>query len=191
MLMFEEVIDKLITTGRVLWEEGLVTSHGGNLSCRYEDKIIITKTGTKLGFLKKDDFVVVPISGKIGDYPEASSELIVHLEIYKNLNVNSIIHAHPPFSVALSFNVKEIIPIDTEGSLTFHKCPVIDVKEASASLELAQKVTECLKDNKITCVKGHGTFCATNNLEEALFLTSALEFASKILIFNQVIKARL
>ncbi len=185
--MLEQIIDQLITTGRILWEEGLVTSHGGNLSCRFKDSIIITKTGTKLGFLKEEDFVLVPLHGKPSDYPEASSELIVHLKIYENTEAKAVIHAHPPFTVALSLNLTEIVPIDIEGKLTFRKCPVIEVEKASASVELSEKVTEQLKNHKIICVKGHGTFCAAQTLEETLFFTSAVEFTSKIIFLNSLL----
>lgn len=184
-------IKRLISAGKVLWEEGLVTSHGGNLSCRYKDGIIITKTGTRLGFLEEKDFTIVPINSNPQEHPEASSELVVHLEIYKKTEAQAVIHAHPPFTVALSLQINEIVPLDTEGLLTFKRCPVIEVEEASASFELAQKTASHMEHYEIICVKGHGTFSAARDVEKALFLTSAVEFASKILLLNQVIKALL
>ena len=178
-----DVIDKLIEAGRVLWEEGLVTSHGGNLSVRQGDSVFITRTGTKLGFLKKTDFVKVPIG--VNKFDAASSELIVHMAIYEHTTFKAVVHAHPKSAVALSFSLKEIVPLDFEGKLIFERCPVIDVSIPHASSELAGAVVECMKNgNRIVCVKGHGTFAASDNLEEALFLTSSLEFSACLLILN-------
>ncbi len=186
------IINRLIEIGRILWEENLITSHGGNLSHRVDEKLIlITKTGAKLGFLKEEDFTEVPIKADISHYPEASSELIVHLAIYKNTKAHAIIHAHPPFTVALSLKLKEIKPVDIEGKLTFKKCPVLEVKEATASLELANKICPYLSQNPVVCIKGHGTFAAHEDIEKALFVTSAVEFSSKVFFLNQLIKALL
>ncbi len=179
-------IEQLILAGRVLWEEGLVTSHGGNLSIRTgSHTIIITKTGTKLGFLNKEDFIEVPIPSSKKVFPEASSELVVHSQIYlENPQATAVVHAHPLATVALSFHLEEITPMDVEGKLTFKSCPVIEVKKPHASKEMAQKVATCLKEYQIVCVKGHGTFATGKNLEEALFFTSSLEFSSKLLLIQ-------
>ena len=44
--------------GRLLWESGLVSSHGGNLSVRHDDLVTITRTGCPLGSIEEDDLVV-------------------------------------------------------------------------------------------------------------------------------------
>ena len=174
--------EKLAEIGRVLWEEGLVTSHGGNLSVRTSPRqILITKTGTKLGFLKPDDFLKVPIPSSKEEFPEASSELIVHSEIYMQTDHKAVVHAHPPHTVALSFLQEKIIPPDTEGRLTYKECPVIEVKRPHASEELAEAVARALRTNRIVCVKGHGTFAAGQKVEEALFFTSAVEFSARLI----------
>ncbi|BAT72465.1 L-fuculose-phosphate aldolase [Thermosulfidibacter takaii ABI70S6] len=182
--------EQIIFTGRILWEEGLVTSHGGNISAKSGDKrIIITKSGTKLGFLTASNLVEVPLPSTQREYPEASSELIVHSTVYELTDAACMVHAHPPSAVALSLVMDSIAPKDIEGKLTYKECPVIEVSKPHASPELAQAVAEALKDHKIVCVKGHGTFAKGKNLDEALFYTSALEFSAKVLLKLQAIKA--
>lgn len=185
---FMDAKKAIITVGRALWEEGLVTSHGGNISCRIaENRILITKTSTKLGFLSEKDLIEVPIPSTKEDFPQASSELIVHSTIYQLTDAQCVVHAHPPFTVTLSLMNMDIEALDTEGKLTYRRCPVIEVNNPHASWELAQSVAEALKNHQIVCVKGHGTFAKGKTLDEALFYSSAVEFSAKLL-FNLKVK---
>ncbi len=175
------IIEEIIFTGRVLYKEGLVTSHAGNISVRDKDKIYITKTGTMLGFLKENDIVEVDVFKETSNDKLASSELIVHRRIYQETDAKAVIHAHPVNTVALSFKLKDkFVPIDSEGKLFIKQAPIIEVDIPSASQELALKVTDVLKNNSICIVKTHGTFIKAHNLNYALKLTSDLEYCSKI-----------
>lgn len=49
----ENIIKEIIFTGKVLYEQGLVNTHAGNISVFLNGKIYITKTGSMLGFLTK------------------------------------------------------------------------------------------------------------------------------------------
>lgn len=171
----------IIFTGKVLYREGLVTSHAGNISVRYKDSIFITKTGRMLGFLRKGDIVEVPVFNEDKKDKEASSELIVHREIYKRTDAKAIIHAHPVYATALTFKLKDFfIPIDNEGKLFIGKVPIVEVEKPTASPELAIAVSETLKEYNICLVKTHGVFIKSDNLNYALKLCSDLEFCAKI-----------
>jgi L-fuculose-phosphate aldolase len=173
------MIKDIIFAGKVLYQEGLVNSHAGNISVRNKDKIYITKTGAMLGFLEEKDIVEVGFEPSEKD-KEASSELIVHREIYKKTDAKAIIHAHPVNMVALSFKIDRFIPIDSEGKLFIKEVPIIEAEVPSASREVAEKVSNTLKDYNIVVVKTHGSFVKAENLEKALNLTSDLEYCAKI-----------
>jgi len=171
----------IIFTGKVLYKEGLVTSHAGNISVRYKDRIFITKTGRMLGFLRKNDIVDVPVFNEDKKDKEASSELIVHREIYKKTDAKAIIHAHPVYATALTFKLKDFfIPIDNEGKLFIGKVPIVEVERPTASSELAIAVSETLKEFNICLVKTHGVFIKSDALNYALKLCSDLEFCARI-----------
>ena len=183
------MLDQIIFTGNVLYREGLVNSHAGNISIRYKDSIYITKTGAMLGFLTEKDIVKVPVFGKSQQDKEASSELIVHRAIYQKTDYTAIIHAHPVNAVALSFRLKDIfIPIDNEGRLFLGEVPIIEVEHPSGSPELAEALSDFFKnsDKNVVIVKKHGSFVVQNNLNYALKLTSDLEFCARV--FNLVKK---
>ncbi|MDQ7056286.1 MAG: class II aldolase/adducin family protein [Persephonella sp.] len=117
----ERIIKEIIFTGKVLYNEGLVSSHAGNISARQGNSIFITKTGAMLGYLTEKDIVEVPVYETSQIDRVASSELIVHRAIYQTTDYKAvIIHAHPVNAVALSFFVdKEFVPIDNEGRPAF------------------------------------------------------------------------
>ena len=179
---------KLIKTGRVVFELGLIGSHSGNLSCRKGDDIFITATGSMLGWLEDEQIVSFNINDKIP--PEkVSSEYLTHIAIYKRTTYKYIIHAHPVFAVILSLKSNKIKPIDVEGRYYFSEIPVVNVKQAIGSQELAEKVSDKLsKDYNSIVVKGHGVFVATNSCEEAINLASVTESISKIIYYDMLIE---
>ncbi len=189
-LYVEKIIEDIIFTGKVLYQEGLVNSHAGNISVRFEDSIYITKTGAMLGYLTPDDIVEVPIVGTSPNDKIASSELIVHREIYKKTEYKAIIHAHPIHAVSLTFFLKDtFIPIDNEGKLFVKEVPIIEVENASGSKELADKLSDKFKNTgrNIFLIKKHGSFVAHKDLNYALKLTSDLEFCAKVYyLVNQI-----
>ena len=179
----KSIIEEIIFTGKVLYEEKLVNSHAGNISVREGDYLYITKTGKMLGFLKEEDIIKLPIYKETEEDKIASSELIVHRAIYRSSNFNAIIHAHPIYATTLTFFLdKEFIPIDNEGKLFIKSVPIIDVDNASGSLELADAIVNTIRktDNGVYLVKKHGSFVCSKNLNYALKLTSDLEFCGKI-----------
>ncbi len=183
ILYVEKIIENMIFTGKVLYQEGLVNSHAGNISVRFEDSIYITKTGAMLGYLTEKDIVEVPVIGTSPEDKVASSELIVHREIYKKTEHKAIIHAHPVHAVSLTFFLKDtFIPIDNEGKLFVKEVPIIEAEHASGSKELAEKLSDTFKKTgkNIVLVKKHGSFVAHSDLNYALKLTSDLEFCAKV-----------
>jgi len=176
----KDIIEEIIFTGKVLYQQGLVTTHAGNISVFSNGVIYITKTGSMLGYLKESDIIQVSINPSDND-KYASRELIVHREIYKNTNAKAVIHAHPVHMVSLSFNLQEkFVPIDSEGELFIGEVPIIEVNPPSASPELAKRVSSLMKNYDIVVVKRHGSFIKADSLNIALQLTSDLEYCANI-----------
>jgi L-fuculose-phosphate aldolase len=181
--MKREIVEDIIFTGKVLYKEGLVNSHAGNISVRDGNYLYITKTGKMLGYLREEDIIKLPIYSKTEEDKIASSELVVHREIYKNTNAKAIIHAHPVYATAITFFLDdEFIPIDNEGKLFVNEVPIISLENASGSVELAEALAKKFKESgkSIILIKKHGSFVISDSLNYALKLTSDLEFCGKI-----------
>ncbi|MEZ0322979.1 MAG: class II aldolase/adducin family protein [Hydrogenothermaceae bacterium] len=180
--MNREILYQIKFTGRVLHELGLVSSHGGNLSIREGDFLYITKTGRMAGFLKDEDIIKLPIFENTDKDKEASIELVVHREIYKqNPDINAVVHAHPITATVLGYFLEEFIPIDIEGILFIKKVSIVNVSKPSASLELALSVAQKFKEGYNTViVRTHGSFAVGKTIDEALKYTSTLENSASI-----------
>jgi L-fuculose-phosphate aldolase len=170
------------TVGRDLFNRGLVASHSGNLSIRLGDRLCITHRGSMLGNLQAQDLVETGVSKNDRATPFASSELCVHRMIYQKTTASAIVHAHPPYSVALSFGLPEIVPCDTEGRQLTPSVPVIACSmDTLKPGGLAEEISEALKQSRVVLVRGHGTFAVGQLMEEAYHYTTSLEESCRIL----------
>ncbi|MFB0544721.1 MAG: class II aldolase/adducin family protein, partial [Asgard group archaeon] len=116
----------------------------------------------------------------------ASMEAIVHKEIYKNSNNIVVMHAHPPYSVALSFFYDEIVPPDAEGNHVMKKIPVVG--GSPGSQELAENVSKALSKHLGVIVRGHGVFTASRSIETAYHLICIVEHSSEIFYLIEIMK---
>jgi ribulose-5-phosphate 4-epimerase/fuculose-1-phosphate aldolase len=84
------------SAGRTLFSLGLVKGSEGNLSVWDGKRLVITRTGCALADLGEGDV----LQGTIDEPPErASSDLPLHVSMYRGLGPGAIAHAHPPGSV--------------------------------------------------------------------------------------------
>ena len=111
---------------------------------------------------------------------EASSEYRVHRAVYRKTSHAAIVHAHPPYTVAVSLVLDKVIPIDSEGEMF---CPIIPIVKGRAGTdELAENVVQGLMFAPVVIARGHGTFAAGKSLDEAYILTSLAEHSCRVLI---------
>jgi len=171
--MFREI-------GEDLYTAQMISSHGGNLSVRFGDRVIIKRRGAQLGRLKPHDLIETRLDKNDSGVALASTELLVHRTVYLNTPALAICHCHPRTAVAFSFSRDELIPIDNEASYLLKKIPVITEEFASGTPQMANKVANALKDYKIIMLRGHGSFAIGSTLEEAFHWSSTLEESAQM-----------
>jgi L-fuculose-phosphate aldolase len=175
------ILSQFQTIGQDLVARSLVSSHGGNMSIRMGDRLIITRRGSMLGCLRESDLIETGINKNDRNTPLASTELAVHRAIYQQTSAQAVVHAHPPYSIALSLLETEIVPNCVEGMAVVGKVPVVgwnvDIKPGG----LADLIAEALKEYKIVMVHSHGSFATGQLLEEAHKYTTALEESCQVL----------
>lgn len=173
--------------GRDLYVANMISSHGGNLSVRLGDRLIIKRRGAMLGQLKPHDLVETGIEKNDSGVALASTELIVHRAIYKNTPALAVVHCHPRTAVAFSLSRDEFVPIDNEASYLLKKVPVVTEEFASGTPEMANKVARALQDYKIIMLRGHGSFAIGQTLDEAFQWSSTLEESCQIELAVKII----
>ncbi|WFN34865.1 class II aldolase/adducin family protein [Methanogenium sp. S4BF] len=166
---------EFLNVGTRLHQEGLVTSVFGNMSRRVEGGFEITPTGSFLDVPARPVFVSdegVPEAG-------ASSEYRVHLQVYRRTDAGAIVHAHPPYAVALSLSCPTIVPVDSEGKMLLPEIPVVDGEPGTETL--AENIGAALVSSPLVIARGHGTFARAETLVDAYILTAVAEHAARIL----------
>lgn len=167
--------------GNRLFREHLVGGNFGNMSLRSETGYFITRTGS---YLDADpaQIVLMPMNGRVT--PGASSEWRVHTAIYTECPDHlAIVHAHPPHAVALSLLADtEVVTIDSEGKML---APSISIANGEpGTQELADSVAAGLRTSHVVIARGHGTFAAGKDLDQAYLFTSLAEHCCTILQYT-------
>ena len=183
----ERIYEMFREIGRDLYGQNMISSHGGNLSIRLGDKVIIKRRGAMLGALKPHDLIETRIDKNDSGVALASTELLVHRTVYQQTPALAICHCHPRTAIAFSLSRDEIVPIDNEASYLLKKIPVITEEFASGTPQMANKVAEALQNYKIIMLRGHGSFSTGQTLDEAFFWSSTLEEACQIMLSAKLI----
>ncbi|MBN1287566.1 MAG: aldolase [Anaerolineae bacterium] len=187
MAIDRRVYEMFRDIGRDMYVHNLISSHGGNISIRVGDRMIIKRRGAMLGRLKPEDLVETGLTTKDSGIAIASTESIVHRAIYKATPALAVVHSHARYAVAYSLSRDEIMPVDNEGSYFLKKVPVVEEEFASGSPQMAETVANALKSYKVIVLRGHGTFAIGQTLDEAFQWTDAVEEACQIMLFVRII----
>jgi len=179
------VLEQFRRIGRDLFVAGLVSSHGGNMSVRQGDRILITRRGSMLAQLAERDIIDIGLEENDANVTLASTEIVVHRAIYQQTSALAIVHTHPPYAIAQSLVKDEIVPVDSEGSYLLHKVPVVEAQLTAGSSEVAELLPTRLKEYDLVMLRGHGPFAIGHLLEEAYQLTSVLEMTCRILTISE------
>lgn len=177
----EAMLGELVKVGRDLYQLGMVSSRGGNLSIRDGHAMWITGTGTALGHLRPLDISHAFTDGG-HEPPPPSSDTILHWTIYATTNAGAIAHAHPRHAIALSYDCDVFKPEDLEGQMHI---PVVPVVERGAMQE--EKIANSLRDSTVALLRGHGAYARGASLWEALHWLTALEESAQIALLRQAI----
>ena len=175
------MLEEFQWVGADLYHAGAVSSHEGNLSVRVGNTIVITRSGCMLGRLTADDLVEVSVEPDGRDESEASTELVVHREIYRRTDALAVVHVHPPHTVFRSLVDDEIVPLDSETDFHVGTVPVVSMPSTIGSPHVADAVADALGSHRVVAVRGHGPFAAGESLERAFRWTSAVEASCRLL----------
>jgi L-fuculose-phosphate aldolase len=183
----ERIYDMFREIGRDLYTANMISSHGGNLSIRLGDHLVIKRRGAMLGALKPHDLIETLIEKNDSGVALASTELLVHRTIYTQTPALAIVHCHPRTAIAFSLSRDEIVPIDNEASYLLKKIPVVVEEFASGTPQMANKVASILKNYKIIMLRGHGSFATGQTLDEAFHWSTTLEESCQIMLLAKQI----
>ena len=104
---YKKEIQELADASNKLAELGFVTSHGGNLSFKVDENVIlITPTKVSKADVKFNDVCLIDFSGNVlfaSEGRKPTGETPFHIDILsKRPDLNALIHAHPAYITGLA-----------------------------------------------------------------------------------------
>jgi len=179
----------IVHTSKKTLDQGLNCGSEGNVSVRKKDTIFITPSGIETATLNETLISEVDIHGNVKNNKKPSSEILMHLYIYRNRpEISAIVHCHSMWASILSCSRKKIP--------SFHYMVAEfggnDIKCAEyatfGTRKLAKNVLKVLKERNGCLISNHGQLTIANNLNIALELAVSLEKLSKQYYFCSFLK---
>src|SRR5438477_10443953 len=175
--------------GQLLYERSYVVSSDGNVSVRLDDgRIVATPTQTCKGRMTEEMLAVTDTDGKALNERKASSELAMHLLIYRERpDVRAVCHAHPPHGTAFAVAGLAIDqPILSEVILTLGCVPLAAYGTPSTD-ELTDAMRPLVKYHNALLMANHGAVAYGSDLWQAFDRLETLEHTAKIAILSRVL----
>ena len=160
-----------------LARSGLVIGPSGNVSARAGDLIAVTPTGARLSQLTAGQIAVVDLDGTQVDGPLApTSELALHLAVYRRFDAGAVVHTHPPMATAVACVIDELPCIHYTQVALGGSVRVVAFATFGTDA-LAESVAEGLEGRTATLMASHGAVTYGDDLQAAIDATELLEWA--------------
>ncbi|MEV2248506.1 class II aldolase/adducin family protein [Streptomyces sp. NPDC049970] len=176
----QQAWDGVVATARRTAAEGLVVGTSGNVSARVGGIVLVTPSGVPYDRLGPGDTVGVDLEGRqvLGELVP-TSELPLHLAVYRGSSAKAVVHTHAVHATAVSTLVPEVPLVHYAAALLGG--PVRTAAYARyGSQELADNMVDALRDRTGCLLQNHGTVTYGDTLDEAYDRTAQLEWMCRL-----------
>ncbi len=174
---------ELIRIGRLMYNYRYSIAADGNISTRLNDnEYLITVSGACKGRLTEDDVILVDSLGNaIDSNSTPSSEIKLHLEIYRNRpDVNFICHAHPVASTTLACaGIALDKPFLAELIITLGFVPIVSYGTPGTQA-LCDDIAEKIGSSSALLLEKHGAVTFGPDAEQAYRNLETLEQCAQV-----------
>ncbi|ELP69632.1 class II aldolase/adducin family protein [Streptomyces turgidiscabies] len=170
----------LVATARRTVADGLVVGTSGNVSVRVGDTVLVTPSGVPYDRLTPEGIVGVDLTGRqILGTLTPTSELPMHLAVYRATDARAVVHTHAVHATAVSTLVRELPLIHyMAGDLGG---PVRVAPYATyGTEELAGNMLRALAGRAACLLQNHGTIVHGATLDQAYDRTAQLEWMCRV-----------
>ncbi|WP_431991322.1 class II aldolase/adducin family protein [Streptomyces albogriseolus] len=179
----EEVADawaELVATARRTVADGLVVGTSGNVSVRVGDIVLVTPSGVPYDRLAPADVTGVDLTGRqVTGTLVPTSELPLHLAVYRTTGARAVVHTHAVHATAVSTLVDELPAIHYMTAALGG--PVRVARYATyGTPELAENTLHALDGRTGCLMRNHGTLTHGATLAQAYDRTAQLEWMCRV-----------
>jgi len=172
-----------------LYNKGLTTSLGGNISCRVnKDTFAITSSQSDKACITGDLIGLVKADGtSLNPEVKLSIETFMHLAIYKKRpEINAIVHAHPTMSSFFTVTDRKInCRLSSEGRALLGE-PAYAPYALMGTKELAEIVSEYALKSNVVFMKNHGVITMADSLIVAFDRMEVTELTARLTILTEI-----
>ncbi len=189
MKKLKDLKKELIEYGRLAGMKNFTPGYSGNLSARYDDKILITSSGSANGYLSEDELVVIDYDGNLIEGAKTpSSEKMLHAAFYRfRDDVNYIIHVHSPYLSSFACCHKALDePIMAENVFYFGQIPLAEYGLPSSS-DLVEKTAKYFKNYDAVLMANHGFITGAGTMKDAFLKLELAESYAQIVINTKLL----
>jgi len=181
----KELRKKVAFSCRILGFRGVTQGSFGHVSVRIPgtDRILIKSKGpdeAALQFATDRDIITIDINGKVIEAAkglDAPHETDMHLAVFKEReDVQSVIHTHPDWVVALTASGKPLLPIFAAYNppcmkLAVEGIPIYPRSVTIVNEELGKDFMSVMGEKNACLLLGHGLTTAGRSVEESTFIS--------------------
>ena len=179
----EQYRAEIVEAGRRLYAREFVASNDGNISARLDDRrLITTPKSVSKGFMTPDMMVIVDYEGrKLAGERDPSTELPMHLEIYRNRpDAHAVVHAHPPYATGFAVaGIPLTRAVLAEVVTTLGSIPIAAYGTPSTS-ELPEAVRKYIKAHDGMLLANHGAVTCGGDVMSAYYKMETIEHFARI-----------
>lgn len=187
-MILEKEREQVIEYSLKLLSEGLTNGTAGNVSIfnREEGLVAISPTGVNYSELTLEMISIVDLEGKLIEGLKPSSELEMHMILYRNReDVNAVIHTHPVYTTVLACLRQDLPAIDYMIAVTGATKVRCAEYASYGTKELAENAYKAMGSSLAVILANHGLTTAGKDIANAFNITVQVEYIS-----NLYIKAR-
>lgn len=178
--MLERERASVAEAARRLAADGLVTGTAGNVSLRADDLVAVTPTGARLEDVTAEQVAVVDLAGEqVGGELAPTSELGLHLGIYRAVDAGAVVHSHARFATAVACVLDEL-PVVHYQMLALGGSIRVAPYATFGTPELAEQTLKALDGRSAALMANHGAIAYGPDLDTAMEQALLLEWACEL-----------
>ncbi|QIJ61936.1 class II aldolase/adducin family protein [Streptomyces sp. JB150] len=172
--------DVLVATARRTVADGLVVGTSGNVSVRTGDIVLVTPSGVPYDRLTPADLTAVDLDGRqVRGTLVPTSELPMHLAVYRHTDARAVVHTHAVHATAVSTLVAELPLIHYMAAALGGPVRVAPYATYGTE-ELAENMLRALDGRSGCLLQNHGTITYGATLDQAYDRTAQLEWMCRL-----------
>ena len=189
LMIDERIYEQFCEIGRDLYVGGMISSHGGNISIRLGDRVIIKRRGAHVG----PPEAARPDRDRPGEERQRRGPGLHRADrpprhLSCSTPALAVVHCHPRTAIAFSLSRDEIVPDRQRGLLPAQEGAR---GHRRVCLRLAGNGQQGRRgpavQYKIVMLRGHGSFAIGQTLDEAFHWSSTLEESCQIALAAKII----